>query len=118
LLASNAFHAEIFVRKNPNGQGLKVGVRRRVMDIHVEPICILVVAGPLELRVVGSLKTFSFFVRDSSGKNHDLGSAPTRLFTTELVTGWTGTMIGLYATGQGRTSEAHADFDWFEYQPG
>ncbi|WP_425394155.1 hypothetical protein [Actinomadura oligospora] len=30
---------------------------------------------------------------------------------------FTGVLVGLYATSNGRPSTNHADFDWFEYVP-
>ena len=50
-------------------------------------------------------------------------TAPTRDLSSESLTdekhfnyNFTGVFIGLYATGNGRTSRVPADFDWFEYR--
>ncbi|MDT0123129.1 glycoside hydrolase family 43 protein [Paenibacillus sp. RRE4] len=45
-----------------------------------------------------------------------LGHAETSLLSTEVTGGFTGVYFGLYATGNGETSEAPAHFDWFDYQ--
>jgi len=42
-----------------------------------------------------------------TGKTHDLSS--------ERIGGFTGAFIGMYATGNGKSSSAPADFDWLEY---
>lgn len=117
VLAAAAFRADLFVRADPGG-GLVAGLRRRVMDLRIETARVALPPGPLELAVRGSRKTLAFHVRDAAGQDHELGTAPTRLFSTELVTGWTGVMLGAYATGNGSPSLAPADFDWFEYLPG
>jgi alpha-N-arabinofuranosidase len=51
-----------------------------------------------------------------------LGRLPTRPLSSEYITDrgpmhFTGAMIGLYASGNGRRSRGAADFDWFEYLP-
>jgi xylan 1,4-beta-xylosidase len=38
-----------------------------------------------------------------------------RILSTDVAGGFVGTYIGLFASGNGRLSKAHADFDWFEY---
>lgn len=39
------------------------------------------------------------------------------LLSPDRAGGFTGTFIGMYASANGTASNAHADFDWFEYQP-
>jgi xylan 1,4-beta-xylosidase len=63
------------------------------------------------------------FVGGTDGRRHVLGTVSTRALSAETIaahTGrhhFTGTMIGLVATGNGRRSTAPADFDWFDYEP-
>ncbi len=40
-----------------------------------------------------------------------------RVLSTERAGGFVGTVIGVFASGGGRASDNHADFDWFEYGP-
>nr|WP_277819872.1 hypothetical protein [Actinomadura sp. RB99] len=37
--------------------------------------------------------------------------------TSQVAGGFTGVLVGLYATSNGRPGGNHADFDWFEYVP-
>jgi alpha-N-arabinofuranosidase len=37
--------------------------------------------------------------------------------SSQVAGGFTGVYVGMYASGQGRPAEGHADFDWFEYTP-
>ena len=41
-----------------------------------------------------------------------------RVLSTPVAGGFTGAYIGMYASSNGRTSNNHADFDWFEILPG
>ena len=38
-----------------------------------------------------------------------------RLLSMEVAGGFTGALVGLYASSNGTGSGAYADFDWFEY---
>ncbi|MGD8400389.1 MAG: glycoside hydrolase family 43 protein [Bacillota bacterium] len=38
-----------------------------------------------------------------------------RILSTDVAGGFVGTYIGLFASGNGRISRNHADFDWFDY---
>jgi hypothetical protein len=40
-----------------------------------------------------------------------------RLIASEVADVWSGAMIGLYSTGNGRVVAHPADFDWFEDHP-
>jgi alpha-N-arabinofuranosidase len=77
--------------------------------------------GPVELRVTATEKTYRFGV-EAAGKPWALGTLPAQALSAEEIARqggkyFTGTCIGLYATGNGRRSTAPADFDWFEYAP-
>jgi len=39
-----------------------------------------------------------------------------RYLSSETVGGFTGVYVGMYATGNGKASNAFADYDWFEYK--
>jgi len=74
--------------------------------------------GPLELEIAATRKSYTFFVTSGS-RRRKLGSLPTLALCAENVdpTGgayFTGVVLGMYATGNGRPAQAPADFDWFE----
>jgi xylan 1,4-beta-xylosidase len=78
--------------------------------------------GPVTLSVEATAREFRF--RGGTGRRvEELGRVSTRALSAETIlarTGrhhFTGTTIGLYATGEGRRSTAPADFHWFEYDP-
>jgi xylan 1,4-beta-xylosidase len=78
-------------------------------------------AGPIDLDVLATADRYVFRVGVADALE-ELGSLSTKHLSAESVqaTGrncFTGTCIGLYATGNGRPSSAPADFDWFDYRP-
>jgi xylan 1,4-beta-xylosidase len=73
------------------------------------------------LEVNANASRYTMLVNDG-GRKHPLGHLPTRPLSSEYISErgpmhFTGVMIGLYASGNGRRSRAPADFDWFEYLP-
>jgi len=110
------------------GVALKDGQRRvffrKVLDGQtVEPVAYAEVpAGGVTLSVVAQPTFYEFFCRGDGGEVKSLGTARTRELSTETLTAqknasfnFTGVVIGLYATGNGKASTQPADFDWFEY---
>ena len=66
--------------------------------------------------------SYTFNVAVGKARSQSLGALPTRALSAEEIgkharNHFTGAMIGLYATGNGRLSTAPADFDWFAYTP-
>ena len=45
-----------------------------------------------------------------------LGMASTRDVSNEVVGGFTGVFIGMYASGNGQANTNPADFDWFDFR--
>ncbi|MDR1357378.1 MAG: glycoside hydrolase family 43 protein, partial [Tannerellaceae bacterium] len=69
------------------------------------------------LRVKGSPLQYHFYVADpKNGEYAELGRMDTRYLSTEVAGGFTGVMIGLYASSNGKPSRAEAFYDWFDYQ--
>ena len=94
----------------------RVGGRSRVVRRRSMKEC------RLTLEVRASAETYRFFVGPPGGLQ-PLGSLATRPLSAETVGAsgrsyFTGTRIGLYATGNGSLSTVPADFDWFDYVPG
>ncbi len=59
------------------------------------------------------------FAWSADGKSwKTLAASPSEDLSKEKAGGFTGTVIGLYATSNGKESRNHADFAWFETLPG
>lgn len=69
------------------------------------------------LRVTAKGQDYSFYY--GSEETEDLkelaGNVDGRLLSTDVAGGFVGTYIGMFASGNGRESKNHADFDWFDY---
>ena len=82
-------------------------------DLGESPVTLELRAGAREYTAAGG----------TGGSVSELGSVATRELSAETITArsgrhyFTGAMLGLVATGNGRRSTAPADFDWFEYDP-
>ncbi|MNL84770.1 hypothetical protein D3C87_2128510 [compost metagenome] len=61
-------------------------------------------------------QAYSFYFSEQAGSWQSLlADVDGTLLSTDVAGGFTGSMMGLYASGQGTASNNHADFDYFEY---
>lgn len=71
---------------------------------------------PIHFKVQARGQAYSFYV--SSGGNDWQCVAENvdgRILSTTVAGGFVGTVIGLYASSTGQSSQTAADFDWFDY---
>ncbi|MDL2322963.1 glycoside hydrolase family 43 protein [Bacteroidales bacterium OttesenSCG-928-A17] len=116
LLQNNTHHYDLLLKKI---QGQNV-VQLRV---HVGSLSYVVAeketaSNKVQLKIEGSPYQYSFYFADlNSSEYKELGKMDTRYLSTEVAGGFTGVMIGLYASSNGKPTQAKAFFDWFDYQP-
>ena len=68
------------------------------------------------LSIVSTSDKYEFgFMDISTGRRHVIGTAPTRSLSNEVISGFTGVYIAMYASGNGKENTNPADFDWFEF---
>lgn len=130
--ASESFRYDLAVRARA-GEGASAsadssaGAEREAVLTRREAGASAVVArarlapGPVRLEVGADADTYAFAV-EQGGATTPLGALPTAALSAEEIgkhgqNHFTGVMLGLYATGNGRRARAPADFDWFEYAP-
>jgi alpha-N-arabinofuranosidase len=65
--------------------------------------------------VTGERTTFTFSYSQNGEEYTDIETVDSKFLSSETVGWFTGTYVGLYTTGNGKISEANADYDWFEY---
>ena len=109
---SEESHYDFCVRRR--GGRNCVTLRYRLCElVHIERE-IPVSAAPVRLRVRGSAETYVFeFSVD--GKNYqEVGRMNTRYLSSETAGGFTGVVLGLYASGNTGT-KAEGNFDYFYY---
>lgn len=104
-------HLDLLVRKTESKQYETV-LRYTIKSICHEEKVIPLTSAVNTLTVSSDGTTYSFAVNNGT-ETVKLGTIETSLVSTEVVGGFTGVMLGMYATGKG-----HADFLWFDYQEG
>src|SRR6478736_310115 len=122
LRGNDKNHCEIIVTQR-DGKRM-VGLRKIFDGKESEPAVFRELpGGEVELSIRSAPLQYEFFYQLSGGKETSLGTARTRDLSTETLTAqkgahfnFTGVFIGLFATGNGKTNTATADFDWFEYE--
>ncbi|HOP97113.1 MAG TPA: glycoside hydrolase family 43 protein [Verrucomicrobiota bacterium] len=115
-------HCEIVVTLREGRR--QVGLRKILDGTEREPVRFFEVpSGELILSVKAAPLEYRFVCQQADGRQIDLGTLATRDLSTETLTAqenanfnFTGVVIGVFATGNGRRSTSPADFDWFEYE--
>ncbi len=96
---------EVFVRNRAKGVGYLLA--RQPLE-----------SGKAQLEISGGEDRYQF-AWSKDGRNWTaLAAAPSADLSREKAGGFTGTVIGLYATANGGESKAFADFAWYEALPG
>ena len=113
VLLNNGSHFDIIVSKKGDDRILTVKLQfgqtiYSSKEYTLKP-------GPVKLRVSGDKTTFTFSFAQGNNEFTAVETADAKFLATETVGFFTGIYVGLYATGNGKTSEANADFDWIEY---
>lgn len=114
VFVTKGFHYEIF--KTRRGAQTVVVLRKNAGDIRVETDSAAIGDGPLWLRVASDADRYRFSYAEREGEWKPLGSALTKLIATEVADVWSGVLLGMYSTGNGKPCKTPADFDWFEYR--
>ena len=114
ILLNNGTHFDIMVSKKGRKRLLTVKLQfgqtlYRSKEIELKP-------GPVKLRIKGEKTSFTFSYAQSNDLFKDVETVDSKFIATETVGWFTGVYVGLYATGNGKTSESWANFDWFEYK--
>lgn len=109
LLMDEQHHYEVGVRESDGDR--VVFVRVRIGDA-TEVLASRPVDERVTLGVDAETERYEFRVDDDS-----IASARTKYLATEVAGGFTGVMVGPYATGNGESCETPARFDRFVYEP-
>jgi xylan 1,4-beta-xylosidase len=74
--------------------------------------------GDIVLRISASALEYQFWIQTDAQPAQQIGTARTSDLSTEVIGGFTGVYIGMYASGNGTKNTNPADFDWFDYEDG
>jgi alpha-N-arabinofuranosidase len=70
------------------------------------------------LRISSTDLYYQFWVQKNGKKDLLVDTATTKDLSNEVIGGFTGTFIGMYASGNGIANSNPADFDWFDFEEG
>ncbi len=72
--------------------------------------------GEVVLRIRATELEYQFMVQQEGGKAELIATAFTKNLSTEVIGGFTGVFIGMYASGNGKENQNPADFDRFDLE--
>ena len=115
LIQNNTHHYDLLLTKK-NEQNI-VQLRVRVGSLSYVVAEKEVNNNNILLKIKGTPLQYTFYFADTQNQNYyELGRLDTRYISTEVAGGFTGVMIGPYASSNGKTTNAKAYFEWFEYE--
>jgi xylan 1,4-beta-xylosidase len=91
--------------------------QRRIGSLVSEVATLPVDPGPVTLVIRADYNWYSMGFLENEVFS-ELARGETRYLSTEVARGFTGVVIGMYASGNGQSCTNPADFDWFEYKSG
>jgi alpha-N-arabinofuranosidase len=112
-LLNNGAHFDLIIKQS-NGKRVLVSKLRFGSVVHESEEAVLK-PGPVKLMIKGERTTFAFMYSQGNEPFKEIEKVNSKFLSSETVGGFTGVYVGLYSTGNGKSSAASADFDWFEY---
>lgn len=114
LIQNNTHHYDLLLKKS--GSQYIVQLRVKVGSLSYIAGEKQVKSNKLKLKIEGTPSQYAFYCTEADSDNfNELGRLDTRYLSTEVAGGFTGVMIGLYTSSNGKPSKAKAYFDWFDY---
>ena len=112
--ADDKNHYDLLITER-NGQRVAM-IRKTLKDKVVDTTCKeLPATGEVILSITATETTYTFEIK-AAHVSAILGTASTRDVSNEVVGGFTGVFIGMYASGNGQANTNPADFDWFDFR--
>lgn len=107
-------HYDLFVKQLENGKQAVV-LRYRLGEMtHIEKE-ITLPKNEVQLRVKGNKDSYSFEYATDGKSFKELGRMNACYISTETAGGFTGIMLGMYASSGSNISKAYAEFGYFDY---
>lgn len=113
VLLNNGYHFDLMINKKEGNRILVVKLQFDQIIYKSEEIVLK--SGSVKLRVKGEKTKFTFSYTQGNDEYIEIETVASKFLSSETVGGFTGTYVGLYATGNGEASKTFADYDWFEY---
>ena len=115
VLLNNSSHFGLMI-KQQNGKRYLVAELKFGSVIHKSEEVELK-NGAVNLKIEGSRSTYKFFYAQGNDNYVELQRIESKFLSSETAGGFTGTYVGMYATGNDNDSVSWANYDWFEYEP-
>lgn len=114
LMQNSSHHYDLLIRKAKDGY--IVQLRVAIGSLRYIAAEEKIKSNKVNLKIKGSPLQYQFYYSDSkNGEYKELGKLDTRYLATEVAGGFTGVMIGLYTSSNGKPSKAKTFYDWFDY---
>jgi alpha-N-arabinofuranosidase len=110
---NNGSHFDLIIKQS-NGKKFVVSRLQFGLVVH-ESKAVELKPGPVKLMITGERTTFAFMYSQGNEPFKEIEKVNSKFLSSETAGGFTGVYVGLYATGNGKSSTANADYDWFEY---
>ena len=91
-------------------------LRKYLKDKELNAVFKEIPDGDIVLRISSTDLEYQFWMQKEGQKAVLVGKAATKDLSTEVVGGFTGNFIGMYASGNGSKNTNPADFDRFDYE--
>jgi alpha-N-arabinofuranosidase len=115
LIQNNTHHYDLLLKKA--GKQMRVVLRVRVGSLSYTVAEQVVSGRRVQLRIEGTPHQYTFCFAEADKQSYTkLGRQDTRYLSTEVAGGFTGVMLGLYASSNGKPTQSKAYYDWFDYQ--
>jgi alpha-N-arabinofuranosidase len=115
LIQNNTHHYDLLLKKS--GKQTIVQLRVHVGSLSYIAAEQTVPDSKVLFKIEGSPYQYTFYFADPKNQKYtELGRLDTRYLSTEVAGGFTGVMIGLYASSNGKQGNGKAYYDWFDYQ--
>ena len=97
--------------------GQKVAMMRKYLNDEVaDSNFVNLPDGDVILGISATPTEYTFWVKENEdAPSYILAKASTRDLSSEVISGFTGVFIGMYASGNGKDNTYPADFDWFDF---
>jgi len=116
IRANEDNHYEVGVGRF-NGE-TRIFVRNRIKNREYLVVQMPVETLKVQLEISGNEDQYQFAWSNDGKAWRTIAACPSADLSREVAGGFTGTVIGLYATAKGKASDNYADFGWFEFHPG
>lgn len=115
LIQNNTHHYEILLKKT--GKKYWAQLRARLGSRSYIVAQQIVSGSEVTFTIKGNPTQYLFYITDPKDPGEkELGRLDTRYLSTEVAGGFTGVMIGLYSSANGKPGNAKAYFNWFDYK--